>query len=276
VDLHAIEGELHRRGFVHVAGIDEAGRGPLAGPVCAAAVVFPPGTRIGGVNDSKQVPPAVRERLEGEIRDLAISVGVGLADAAEIDRINILQATKMAVRRAVRNLTVLPDFLLLDALRIEDLTIPQEALVKGDARCFSIAAASIVAKVTRDRLMVRYDAEYPGYGFAGHKGYGSEVHRRSIAHLGLSTIHRRSFCNFGFLPPVLEPGFHWPVDGSGAPVCSATFQRLQHQIREARDVESLRGIAAEGESLRGFLPACEIAWIRGALNGASGRLQGRR
>ncbi len=265
MDLHAVEEELHARGFLRVAGIDEAGRGPLAGPVCAAAVVFPPGTRITGVNDSKQVSPAVREMLEAEIRERAASVGVGLADAAEIDRINILQATKMAVRRAVRNLTVLPDLLLLDALRIEDLTIPQEGLVKGDARCFSIAAASIVAKVTRDRLLVRYEQEYPGYGFAGHKGYGSEAHRGAIARLGLSTIHRRSFCNFGFLPPVLEAGPDWPSDGEAAPVCSVTFRRLRDAIRTAPDHASLRSIGEEADSLRGFLPGCEIGWLRHAL-----------
>ena len=221
-NLHAIEELLHEHGYELIAGIDEAGRGPLAGPVCTAAVVFEPGTRIPGVNDSKQVKPAEREKLYEQILARAAAVGVGLADVDEIDSINILNATKLAARRAIRQLKVLPDYLLIDALELEDITIPQDGIVKGDARCFSIAAASIVAKVTRDRLMEQYDREYPQYHFARHKGYGTEEHLRAIARDGVSTIHRQSFCDFGFLPPVLDEETVAPLAGLWSPAAHSS------------------------------------------------------
>ncbi|MCX7018851.1 MAG: ribonuclease HII [bacterium] len=197
--LYHIERGLHAQGLRLVAGIDEAGRGPLAGPVCAAAVVFEPGARIPGVNDSKKLSPARRETLYGAIMERALSVGVGLAAADEIDALNILKATKLAARRALQNLEFSPDCLLLDALRLENCPIPQQSIIRGDAKCFSIAAASIIAKVTRDRLMVRYDEEYPCYAFAKHKGYPTALHYERLAGHGISTLHRRTFFDPGFL-----------------------------------------------------------------------------
>jgi len=193
-----LEQQLREDGFSLVAGIDEAGRGPLAGPVCAAAVVFEPGVRIVGVYDSKQVDPEEREELYEKIMQKALAVGVGMACAEEIDQINILRATKLAARRALRQLAVIPDFLLLDALVLEKVTTPQRALVKGDALSFSIAAASIVAKVSRDRLMVRCAEQFPGYLFESHKGYATPTHRRCIAELGPSSLHRETFLETWF------------------------------------------------------------------------------
>jgi ribonuclease HII len=263
-NLHAIEESLHAHGYELIAGIDEAGRGPLAGPVCTAAVVFEPGTRIPGVNDSKQLKPAERDALYDLIIAKAAAVGVGLADVDEIDSINILNATKLAARRAIRQLTVLPDYLLVDALELEEVTIPQDGIVKGDARCFSIAAASIVAKVTRDRLMERYDGEYPQYNFARHKGYGTEEHLRAIAREGISTIHRQSFCDFGFLPPVLDEESAAP---SGRPlVTSRTFQRLGAELRRAGRMESLDAIGGEINRLHGFLPPSETTRLWHAIS----------
>jgi ribonuclease HII len=263
-DLHAIEAQLHAQGYSRIAGIDEAGRGPLAGPVCAAAVVFAPDVRITGVNDSKQVKPAQRDALHDLIRANAIAVGVGLADVDEIDSLNILNATKLAARRAIRQLRVLPDYLLLDALELDGVTIPQEGIVKGDARCFSIAAASIVAKVTRDRLMERYDGEYPQYHFARHKGYGTEEHLRAIARAGVSTLHRRTFCDFGFLPPVLGEEDTAPLDGP--PVESRCFRRLRREIARSGRMESLERIGDEIRALQGFLPASEIGRLWDAVS----------
>lgn len=194
------------RGARAVAGLDEAGRGPLAGPVVAAAVILDPGRPIPGVADSKTLSPARREHLFGEIHRTARAVGVGFASHAEIDRVNILQATLRAMTRAVANLSAgagaapgqgVPDYLLIDALRLPDVALPQEGIVRGDGRSVSIAAASIVAKVTRDRLMVAIDRRYPGYGFAIHKGYPTAAHRRAIDRLGPCPVHRRSFRGVG-------------------------------------------------------------------------------
>lgn len=193
-----LEQELREQGYRLVAGIDEAGRGPLAGPVCSAAVVFEPGVRIPGVYDSKQLLPEEREELFEKIMMKALAVGVGMACAEEIDQLNILRATKLAARRALRNLPVIPDFLLLDALHLEKTTTPQRGIVKGDAQSFSIAAASIVAKVTRDRLMVRCAEQFPGYLFESHKGYATPTHRRRIQELGPCSLHRESFIQTWF------------------------------------------------------------------------------
>ncbi len=193
-----LEQDLYKQGYHFVAGIDEAGRGPLAGPVCAAAVIFEPGVRIPGVYDSKQLDPEEREELFDKIMKKARAVGVGMACADEIDQINILRATKLASRRALRNLSIIPDFLLLDALHLEKVTTPQRAIIKGDAHSFSIAAASIIAKVTRDRLMVRCAEQFPGYLFESHKGYATPTHRRLITQLGPSTLHRHTFIETWF------------------------------------------------------------------------------
>lgn len=182
-----------RQGFRTIAGIDEAGRGPLAGPVVAAAVVLPRGMDMPGVDDSKKLPPALRETLYERIMAEAVAVAVGVSDNLTIDRINILQATLRAMESAVRGLTIVPDYLLIDGISTTALPIPQKTLKKGDSRSLSIAAASIIAKVTRDRMMADYDQQYPGYGFAGHKGYGSAAHLAAIAALGPCPIHRFTF-----------------------------------------------------------------------------------
>lgn len=194
------ERRLWRTGILTIAGIDEAGRGPLAGPVVAAAVVVAPGFFIPEVNDSKQLTARQREDLHQRILDGAVSVGVGIVDNSIIDAVNILNATFKAMQQAVDALPAVPDHLLVDGNRFRQETgtndrhgIPVTTIVGGDAKSFSIAAASIVAKVTRDRMMVEYDREFPGYGFARHKGYGTQQHREAICRLGYSPIHRRSF-----------------------------------------------------------------------------------
>lgn len=176
-----------------ICGIDEAGRGPLAGPVVAGAVILPKECEILYLNDSKKLSPAKREALYEEIMEKAEAVGVGMASPARIDEINILQATYEAMREAVDNLGVTPELLLNDAVTIPDVSIPQVPIIKGDAKSVSIAAASIIAKVTRDRLMVQYDEILPGYGFARHKGYGSKDHIEAIRRLGPTPIHRQTF-----------------------------------------------------------------------------------
>jgi ribonuclease HII len=195
------ERELLAGGTWPVAGVDEAGRGPLAGPVVAAAVVFPEDWIRDGlpealrrVDDSKQLSEALRESLFAELtRRPEIRFAIAEADAARIDRINILQATHWAMNEALAALAPVPAHALVDGLRVKTLRYPQTPLVKGDARSCSIAAASILAKVTRDRLMVRYDAEFPGYGFAIHKGYPTPAHLAALKRLGPTPIHRRSF-----------------------------------------------------------------------------------
>lgn len=176
-----------------ICGIDEAGRGPLAGPVVAGAVILPKDCEILYLNDSKKLSPVKREALYDEIMEKAVAVGVGMASPARIDKINILQATYEAMREAISKLHVRPDILLNDAVTIPEVDILQVPIIKGDAKSVSIAAASIIAKVTRDRLMVQYDEILPGYGFAQHKGYGSQEHIAAIRRLGPSPIHRQSF-----------------------------------------------------------------------------------
>lgn len=192
------ERELWAEGLVRVAGVDEAGVGPLAGPVVAAAVVFPPGTGLRGVDDSKKLAPQRRARLSAEIRDAALSWSVAVVGPEEIDRLNILRASLEAMRRAVDGLSSRPERLLVDARTIPGIDIAQEAIVKGDAKCHAIAAASILAKTERDALMRRFEEEFPGYGFADHKGYPTDAHRDAIRRLGPCRIHRRSFT---LLPP---------------------------------------------------------------------------
>lgn len=187
------ERELHLAGFRRVAGIDEVGRGCLAGPVVAAAVVLPERHRIRGIRDSKVVPRARREALYRLILDRAEGVGVGCVEVEVIDRINILQATKLAMREALGRLAEPPDHLLIDALSLRDVELPQRPIIDGDAISASIAAASIVAKVTRDRICDEIDRRYPAYGFARHKGYGTRRHVDALLSEGPCEWHRRSF-----------------------------------------------------------------------------------
>ena len=179
--------------FQYICGIDEVGRGPLAGPVVAGAVILPKDCDILYLNDSKQLSEKMREKLYDEIMEKAVATGIGLVGPARIDEINILQATYEAMRMAISNLKVRPDLLLNDAVTIPEVDIRQVPIIKGDAKSASIAAASIIAKVTRDRLMVEYEEVLPGYGFASNKGYGSTAHIQAIKEIGATQIHRQTF-----------------------------------------------------------------------------------
>jgi len=194
-----IERDLRAQHGALLAGIDEVGRGPLAGPVVACAIVMPPGVRaIAGVDDSKALDAATRERLALRIREVALAVGLGAASAREVDQLNILHATVRAMQRALRAAERVmgrgPDHVLIDGTPLRWLGVAHTAVVKGDARCYSVACASIVAKVTRDRLMHQLDARYPAYGWIRNAGYGTRAHREAIGAAGLSPHHRRSFC----------------------------------------------------------------------------------
>jgi ribonuclease HII len=191
--LSAYERDLLRRGYRHIAGVDEAGRGPLAGPVVAAAVIFSEDALIRGVGDSKTLTERQRDRLADSIRERALCWAIGEASPGEIDEINILQASILAMHRAVEQLPLWPDYLLVDGNRFHHPSLSFETVVKGDGRCFSIAAASILAKTHRDGIMRRLDAEYPGYGFGGHKGYPTKAHIEALRRLGSSPVHRKSF-----------------------------------------------------------------------------------
>lgn len=191
--LLQFESALWAKGVVHVAGVDEAGMSPLAGPVAAAAVIFAPGSRIPKVDDSKKLDAQTRDELAVEIRARAVAWSVAFAEVEEIDRINIYWAGILAMRRAVEGLSVAPEHILLDARRLKEVQTPQQAIVKGDAKSLTIAAASILAKTARDALMCKLDGQYPGYGFAKHKGYPVREHRAALVRLGASPVHRRSF-----------------------------------------------------------------------------------
>ncbi len=198
------EKKLEYDGFRYVAGIDEAGRGALAGPVVAAAVILPSQTRIPflyRIKDSKKLSPRQREGLFGEIRSIAVSSGVGIVDFDVIDTVGIAEATRLAMKTAVENLSPPADYLLIDYMKLTDVSLPQKSITHGDDLCYSIAAASIIAKVTRDRIMVELDRTCSGYGFASHKGYGTGEHLACLQRLGPSPVHRRSFnpvCQFRF------------------------------------------------------------------------------
>ena len=189
-----IEHELNKKVYELVCGVDEAGRGPLCGPVVAAAVILPKDAHIEGVNDSKKLTEKRREKLYDDIMQNAVSVGVGVSDVDIIEEVNILNATKKAMLQAISNLKVNPEYVLVDGNQKIDTDIPLETVVKGDSKSESIAAASIIAKVTRDRLLIEYDKKYPEYGFAKHKGYGTKAHIEAIKKYGLTPIHRPSFC----------------------------------------------------------------------------------
>jgi len=217
---------LWKSGIQSVAGVDEAGIGPLAGPVAAAAVVFPPGTELAGIDDSKRLDAEQRRQLEGAIRRTAAAIGIGLADVSEIDRLNIYRAALLAMRRAIEALPLEPEHLLVDARVIPGVFIPQNSFYKGDGINFSIAAASIIAKTHRDRLMDELGQKYPGYGFAQHKGYGTPEHQKAIRRLGPCPAHRMSF------PFIRE-------------LCgefSEIFYALKQRLEEANSAEALRSL----------------------------------
>ena len=193
MDLWVFENEASANGCRDIAGIDEAGRGPLAGPVVAAAVILPSAFHDPEINDSKKLSPKKRQRLYGKIYTQAVAVGIGIVDALEIDRINILQASLLAMSMAVDNLAPRPDFLLIDGTFTIRCDLPQKPIVKGDARSISSAAASIVAKVSRDRLMEIYHLYYPQFDFPRHTGYPTKMHKEAIREFGCCPIHRRSF-----------------------------------------------------------------------------------
>jgi len=195
--MQRFERELWGQGIRSVAGVDEAGRGPLAGPVVAAAVIVAPGTFIPFVNDSKLLSPRVREQLYEEIIEAAVTVGIGVVDAKTIDQVNILQATMQAMQIAVARLSVEPEFILVDGRQLPPWQVPSRSIIAGDRCSFSIAAASIVAKVTRDRIMMEYHKLYPQYRFDRHKGYATREHIKMITQFGFSDIHRRSFSIHG-------------------------------------------------------------------------------
>lgn len=186
------EKELYAQGIQLIAGVDEVGRGPLAGPVVAAAVILPKNCKIPGLNDSKKIPKSKHQAIYQAVLDQAISVGIGVKDNHVIDQVNIYEATKLAMLEAIHELDPQPQHLLIDAMKL-DLPISQASIIKGDANSLSIAAASIVAKVTRDQMMATYDQEYPGYGFAQNAGYGTTKHLEGLEKQGVSPIHRRSF-----------------------------------------------------------------------------------
>lgn len=194
IKIKEIDEEFFKKGVKYVAGIDEAGRGPLAGPVVVACVIMPEDSMIEGVNDSKKVSEKKREALYEKIIEEAICYGVGIINQDEIDELNILRATKKGLTMALSQMEIKPNVILVDALTgIDTLGIPYKSIIKGDANSYSIAAASIIAKVTRDRIMREWDKVYPEYGFAGHKGYGTAKHIAAIKEYGLCPLHRRSF-----------------------------------------------------------------------------------
>ena len=188
----AYEKELYTQGIQLIAGVDEVGRGPLAGPVVAAAVILPENCKIPGLNDSKKIPKSKHKEIYEAVLQNAIAIGIGVKDNQVIDQVNIYEATKLAMMEAIGQLDPQPQHLLIDAMRL-DLPIPQTSIIKGDANSLSIAAASIVAKVTRDQMMEEFDREYPGYDFAQNAGYGTAKHLAGLDKLGVTPIHRRSF-----------------------------------------------------------------------------------
>jgi ribonuclease HII len=229
---------LWKAGIVHIAGVDEVGIGPLAGPVVAAAVVFPPGTEIDGIDDSKALDEETRRHLDGHIRAKASGIGVGVVAVEDIDRINIYRAGIRAMQLAVSLLPVSPQHVLVDSRTIPDLSQPQNSFDKGDGINFSIAAASIVAKVYRDNLMTQLDGTFPGYGFADHKGYATPAHQDAIRRLGPCSIHRKSFDYIRELCGHYSDAFYTlKREGAGAATRGALAD-WEGRIREARNLLS--------------------------------------
>ena len=192
-DLWLFESKAIEKGFSHIAGIDEAGRGPLAGPVVSAAVILPTSFNNPDITDSKKLSPKKRSYLYEKLYDQAVSIGIGIVDTIEIEKINILNASLLSMAISVKNLNPQPDFLLIDGKFKIPMELPQEPVIRGDALSISIAAASIIAKVSRDRLMERYDQDYPQFGFSRHKGYSTKAHKEAIRTFGCCPIHRRTF-----------------------------------------------------------------------------------
>jgi len=190
--LYLYENELYQQGVKHIAGVDEAGRGPLAGPVVAAAVILKPGATFKYVDDSKKLTEKQREKALIEIKENALAIGIGISSVEEIDRINIYRASREAMHSAINQLKIRPDYLLVDAMPME-IDIPMQSIIKGDAKSVSIAAASIVAKTTRDAYMTEMDKLFPQYQFKKHKGYGTKIHLDAIKQYGISPIHRKTY-----------------------------------------------------------------------------------
>ena len=192
-EMKQFEEELYADGIQYIAGIDEVGRGPLAGPVVAAAVILPKDFAVLGVDDSKKLTEKKREELFDLIMECAVCCGIGIIDNKVIDEVNILEATKLAMKQAIAKLEIKPEYILIDALTLKDITTPQRGIIKGDSLSISIAAASIIAKVTRDRMMDEYHQEFPFYAFDQNKGYGTKAHYEGIEGYGICELHRKSF-----------------------------------------------------------------------------------
>jgi ribonuclease HII len=247
-----------QKGYTRIAGVDEAGRGPLAGPVVAAAAILPNGTRIPGVTDSKLLRPDQRIAAFNRIIEQAVDIGIGVISAEQIDAMNIYQASKLAAKMAVQQLNPAPDFLLTDALPLDSLRIPYQTLIKGDRRSQSIAAASIVAKVTRDRVMASYDQDYPQYDFLHNKGYACQKHIDALAQFGPSTLHRHTF-----------KGVVW---FDQEPVHSQTFHAICKQLRSSHTMDTLRQLRHTLEHLSNYLPEREIYMLHSAISERESRL----
>jgi ribonuclease HII len=262
--LLAPERELAAKGCRLIAGLDEAGRGPLVGPVVAAAVILPPELLLAGVDDSKKLTPAKREALDAVIREKALGFGLGQASAQEIDRLNIYQAARLAMERALQALPLAPDGLLTDAMPLPNHKhLPQKAMAHGDSLSLSIAAASILAKVARDKMMVEMDARYPGYGFASHKGYGTEQHLAAIREKGLCPEHRLSFA------PVAQT--HAAQDPRG------TFGHWKGKLEEAANLAALKQVGISLKRLvGGTLNEGELARLREVYVFRAGQLKAAR
>ncbi len=232
--LLQLERDLWDQGRKAVAGVDEAGVGPLAGPVVAAAVIFRPGVTIDRLDDSKKLDPPTRRDLSSEIREKAADYAHGVAEVWEINRLNVYQASLLAMRRAVCNLPTQPDHLLIDARTLPEMSIPQDAVVGGDGRHFSIAAASILAKTHRDRLMVGLDRQYPGYGLARHKGYSTPEHQQAIRRLGACPIHRTSYAFIDELTGAYSETFYRLKSELQSVSCSAELQACRGELARCR------------------------------------------
>jgi ribonuclease HII len=248
-----LEKAARKKGALRIAGIDEVGRGPLFGPVVAAAVILAPRCRLDGLNDSKKLSEKKRNELDKEIRENAIAWAIAEVDAETIDRINIRQASLLAMRRAVEQLALGPDFLLIDGRDTIDWDCPQQAVIQGDGTSFSIAAASVLAKVYRDQLLVEFDREFPGYGLARHKGYGSPEHLAALARLGPTPLHRKSF------QPVTQTflQFDKSVESEGAPEAPETPAAAESEQRFACPC---CGYFTLLEEPPGTSCQCEVCW----------------
>jgi ribonuclease HII len=248
-----------RKGYTSIAGVDEAGRGPLAGPVVAAAVILPTGKRMPGVIDSKLLRPEQRIAAFNRIVEQAVAIGIGVVPADQIDAINIYQASKLAARLAVEQLCPAPDFILTDALPLESTGIPFQAIIKGDLKSQSIAAASIVAKVTRDRIMTSYDRDYPQYDFAHNKGYACPKHLEALTQIGPCTIHRHTY-----------KGVFW---FDQEPIHSQTFHEMSNRVKNSRSIDQLRELRQMLTDLDRYLPPREVYTLHAAISKQEAQLE---